>query len=68
MVNTAELKTALIDANVTQRKLAELSGISKNALNRKINNRADFTLTETSKICDCLGITDPAYKCQIFLS
>lgn len=68
MVNTAEFKKALIDADITQRKLAELSGISKNALNRKINNKADFTLTETGKICKCLGITDPAHKCIIFLS
>ena len=68
MVNTAEFKKALIDAKLTQRKLAELSGISKNALNRKINNRADFTLTETGKICECLGITDPARKCNIFLA
>lgn len=68
MVNTAEFKKALIDANITQRKLADLSGISKNALNRKINNRADFTLTETQKICECLGITDAEHKCNIFLA
>ena len=67
MVNTAEFKKALIDAGITQRKLAEISGISKNALNRKINNKADFTLTETRKICKCLEITDPAHKCNIFL-
>ena len=68
MVNKAEFKKALIDADMTQRKLAELSGISKNVLNRKINKKADFTLTETKKICECLGITDPARKCQIFLN
>ena len=67
MVNTAEFKKALIDANLTQRKLAELSGISKNALNRKINNKADFTLSETSNVCECMGITEPADKCKIFL-
>lgn len=68
MVNTAEFKKALIDADMSQRKLAELSGISKNALNRKINNRADFTLNETASVCDCLGITDPEKKCSIFLA
>lgn len=68
MVNTAEFKKALIDANLTQRKLAELSGISKNALNRKINNKGEFTLSETSKVCECMGITEPAQKCNIFLA
>lgn len=67
MTNTAEFKKALIDAKLTQRKLAEMSGISKNALNRKINNKADFTLTETATVCECLGITDPVKKCLIFL-
>ena len=68
MVNTIELKKALLDAGISQRKLAEMSGISKNALNRKINNYSDFTLSETTAICDCLGITDPAQKCAIFLA
>jgi transcriptional regulator with XRE-family HTH domain len=68
MVNTAEFKKALIDANLTQRKLAELSGISKNALNRKINNKGEFTLSETSKVCECMGITEAAQKCNIFLA
>lgn len=67
MVNTTEFKKLLLDAGYTQRKLAEESGISKNALNRKINNRADFTLSETTAICNCLGITDPVQKCNVFL-
>jgi transcriptional regulator with XRE-family HTH domain len=68
MVNTAEFKKALIDANISQRQLARMSGISKNALNRKINNHGDFTLTETRIICECLNITDTDKKCLIFLS
>ena len=68
MVNTAEFKKALIDANVSQRQLAKMTGISKNVLNRKINNHSDFTLTETRIICECLDITDTEKKCLIFLS
>ena len=68
MVNTIELKKALLDAGLTQRRLAELSGISKNALNRKINNCSDFTLSETVAVCDCLGITDADKKCAIFFA
>lgn len=67
MVDTVEFKKALLDAHISQRKLAEISGISKNALNRKINNKADFTLSETVIICNCLGITEPEDKCKIFL-
>ena len=67
MVNTAEFKKALIDANISQRQLSKMSGISKNSLNRKINNHGDFTLTETRIICECLKITDVEKKCLIFL-
>lgn len=68
MVNTKELKKELIDAGITQRQLAKMSGISKNALNRKINNKAEFSLSETTILCECIGITDPARKCAIFLA
>lgn len=67
MVDTKELKKAMLDAGVNQRQLSERSGISINALNRKINNRAVFTIPEVSKICECLGITTPHDKCKIFL-
>lgn len=68
MVNTIELKKALLDAGVSQRKLAELSGISKNSINRKINGSSEFTSSEMIAVCDCLGITDPVRKCAIFLA
>lgn len=68
MVDTVEFKKALLDAGKTQRQLSDESGISKNALNRKINNRGDFTLSEVSSVCDCLGITTPERKCRIFLA
>lgn len=67
MINTIEFKKTLLDAGMTQRDLSNKSGISKNALNRKINNKADVTGTEINIICDCLGITDPLRKCEIFL-
>lgn len=68
MINTIEFKKELLDAGMTQRDLSNKSGISKNALNRKINNKADVTGAEINKICDCMGITDPVRKCQIFLN
>lgn len=68
MVNTIELKKAMLDAGVSQRKLAEMSGISKNSINRKINGNSEFTSSEMIAVCDCLGITDPVRKCAIFLA
>lgn len=68
MTNTIELKKALIEAGVSQRKLSAMTGISVNSLNRKINNRAPFCAREITEICDCLGITDPQKKCTIFLA
>lgn len=68
MVNTIEFKKALLDAGLSQRKLSQMSGINKNTLNRKVKNHSDFTLSEISIICECLGITDPVKKCEIFLS
>lgn len=68
MVNTIEFKKALLDAGYSQRSLSDETGISKNALNRKANNHSEFTGAEITVICDCLGITDPAKKCAIFLA
>ena len=68
MVNTVELKKALLDAGMSQRKLAEITEISKNALNRKINNYSEFNSSEISAVCEALDITDPARKCAIFLA
>lgn len=68
MVNTVELKKALLDADISQRQLSDRSGISKNALNRKINGHAEFTAPEIMAVCDILGIVDPVRKCAIFLA
>lgn len=68
MVNTVELKKALLDAGLSQRQLAEKTKISKNVLNRKINNRGEFNAAEITVICECLSIFDPAKKCEIFLA
>ena len=67
VVNTVELKKALLDAGLSQRQLAEKAKISPNALNRKINNRSEFNAAEITILCECLSIFDPARKCAIFL-
>lgn len=68
MVNTVELKKELLDAGVSQRQLAEMTQISKNALNRKINNYSEFTAAEIRAVCEAIGLTDPARKVAIFLA
>ena len=68
MVNTVELKKAMLDAGLSQRTLAEKARIGKNVLNRKINNHSEFNASEIVIICECLSISDPAKKCEIFLA
>lgn len=68
MVNTIELKKAMLDAGYSQRELAARSNIAKNVLNRKINNKGVFNADEITVLCECLNITDPARKCEIFLA
>jgi transcriptional regulator with XRE-family HTH domain len=68
VVNTVELKKAMLDAGLSQRQLSEKSQISKNVLNRKINNHGEFNAAEIAVICECLSISDPAKKCEIFLA
>ena len=67
MANTVELKKALLDAGISQRQLADITNISKNALNRKINGFSEFTAPEIVAVCNGLGITDPRVKCTLFL-
>lgn len=68
MTNTIELKKEMLDAGFSQRRLADVTGIPKNTLNRKINNYSEFTGPEISAVCNALGIDDPIRKCAIFLA
>jgi len=68
MVNTIELKKEMLDAGYSQRMLSKETKIGVNALNRKINGAVEFTGGEIALVCGCLGITDPARKCEIFLA
>lgn len=68
MTNTIELKKEMLDAGISQRKLSDITGITKNTLNRKINNYSEFTGLEISAVCNALGIVDPVRKCDIFLA
>lgn len=58
MTNTLKLKALLIETGYTQEKLALKLGISVYSLHRKINNKAEFKVSEIQKISNLLGITD----------
>ena len=47
------------EKGITQEKMAELIGISKNNYNLKENGKLDFNLVEVKKI---LGILDSTYE------
>ena len=52
----------------TMKEVAKQTGMSRNSLSNKINGRYEFNADEVIKLCDLLGIVDPARKVEIFLS
>lgn len=67
-MNKNGLKGLIVMAGLSQRKLAELMGISKNTLNSKINGKHPFNTDQIDAICDILHIESDLLKAQIFLS
>ena len=68
MVNANLLKGRITSAGLTQQALAPIVNMSANSLNAKINGRKKFDADEVVRICRALEISDPAEKCDIFLS
>ena len=67
MLDAQKLRGKIVEAGMTQGKLAKAIGISQNTLTRKLTGRRDFTIGEIDRICDALNITDTEQKDQIFL-
>lgn len=63
-----KLKGLIVMAGLSQRKLAEKMGVSKNTLNMKINGKRPFNTDQIDLICDILNIQSDDEKAQIFLS
>lgn len=59
-MNTKALKSRIVEAGMTQACLAAKLGISRSALNRKLNNRGTFTIAEVVLICMQLALNKPA--------
>lgn len=56
--NTRKLKAKMVENGVTAADLADIIGISRQALSMKLNNKTDFRAREISLICDALKIED----------
>lgn len=61
-----EIMASAVLRGYNQLSLAKALGISKNALNRKINGHSEFKREEISNLCLLLHITDPAKKVELF--
>lgn len=50
----------------SQKELAAKVGLSERTMSFKIRGKAEFTLEEARRICDFLGISDPAEVVSLF--
>lgn len=67
-MNVRKLRAIMAERGVTQGSLAKQADMSENTLSRKMKGKSPFTNVDIYKICDALSITDPAVKCDIFLT
>ena len=68
MVDTLELKAAIVRSGHTQKEVAERIGISSYTFGKKAKNKSHFNVVEVTIICEFLGINDNETKAKIFLS
>lgn len=66
-MNRNKLLGLMTEAGFSQQTLAIAVGISENSMSNKVNGRRAFTIPEAKRICDILGISDPAERGSIFL-
>lgn len=58
MTNTNLLKGNITAAGYTQEQFAKILGISTQSLNYKLNNVREFKVSEITRICEVLNITN----------
>lgn len=59
-MNANLIRGKIVEAGLTQGKLAEMVGMSMNSMSRKLSGKRDFKLEEVQSICAALNIDDPA--------
>jgi len=68
LLNKNKLRGAIVAAGMTQNEVAARIGISRNTFSAKVNGKTCFDSDQIEKICQIVGIIDPAEKANIFLS
>lgn len=68
MTDTELLKQCIQESGLKKGKLAELLGISKQALSAKLQGRREFKASEIQTLCQVLGIHDAGMKDKIFFN
>lgn len=68
MVNTQLLEEAIAISGKKKAYLAEKCGLTRQSLTSKINNRSEFTGTQTMILCKELGIKQLTRKDAIFFA
>lgn len=68
MTNTELLKDVISKSGLKVQRLAEVLGISRQALNKKIENKSQFKAGEIKALCDVLGIVSVSDKERIFFA
>lgn len=66
-MNHAKLRGKIAESGFTQAQIAADLGISANTMTKKMNNRAEFNLSEVIKLCEILSISEATEKAEIFL-
>lgn len=68
MTNTNELKQLIAQSGFKMQFLADQVGISRFALNEKINNKRQFKSEEIKTLCDVLKISSLKERDRIFFA
>jgi len=65
VINTLELKAAIIKTGMKRSEVAEKLGISYYSFHKKLHNKTEFKASEISKLSEILNISD---KDKIFFA
>jgi transcriptional regulator with XRE-family HTH domain len=62
----SKIKALLVEKNMSQEELAEKVKIEKTTLNRKLNEKSDFSISEVDRLCSVLEIPDDKIRYYFF--
>lgn len=56
LIDYTLIRETMKQKNISMQKLADMIGISKSSVSRKLNGEFEFTVSESQMICDVLGL------------